>query len=82
MVNVNAFPLFPASAGYILTGCNAGVLLLQGGEAGKRFRAILPGVLLAQLVGLRTVGHPARDRPPVGNAALIAGSRLSVKTRV
>nr|DAR40854.1 MAG TPA: hypothetical protein [Caudoviricetes sp.] len=62
---------FPAPARYILNGCNAGVLLLQGGEAGKRFRAILPGVLLAQLVGLRTVRHPARDRHPVGNSALI-----------
>ena len=41
---------FPAAAGYILNGCNAGVLLLQGGKASKRFRAILPGVLLAQLV--------------------------------
>ena len=47
---------FPASAGYILNGCNAGVLLLQGGEAGKRFRAVLPGELLAQLVEGADVG--------------------------
>ena len=71
MVNVNASPLFPASAGYILNGCNAGVLLLQGGKAGKRFHAILPVELLAQLVNFRAVGKLARDRHPVGNAALI-----------